>query len=876
MIIALDLETTWLDRTQSEIIEVALVKIDEKTFKVIDSYQSLVKPSTPIPEIVSNITNIFDEDVKDAPNFSEIQKDIIDFIWDTPILGHNVKFDKDFLVYNWVLIEKNIALDTFLLGNFMLSWERSLSLEYLSTSLWIKLEGSHRAMNDTLATVELFIYIIDKIQKLPKAKKDIFTYIAGKSTDASLNFILDTYMDSSKPSAVKDRKTYIDILLKEIKQASNKQEIIHNPERKSESFSDTVKTIESLEARKNQSQMSDLVKKAFYESQKIVIEAPTGIGKTFAYLIPAIDFSLNLWEQVYVSTTTKALQDQIFYKDLQFLEDKLDYDFSYTKLKWKTNYFWVQAFFDFFFSHSELDRLLSTFFLKMSFWLFDTTDGELDDLNYYWEEYYFLSKINANNPYIFSSGNTFHSYEFLIKARYKAKHSNIVIVNNNILFEDVLSENNILWEVKNLVLDEAHNLEDVLTSSLKKNFWWDDLERIFITIEKTLDEQWAADVSIKQRREQLVFDIGAVLWLFQDYIFSKVEQSSRYKKVLLKKDFFETNKDIGSLLSSINESFAYLFEAFDDFSDDLYLLLGKEIQFLESIQNILTTVLHPDSSETYIPILSFYEKKWVIVEYTILNPGSFLEKNLWNTLSSLVLTSATLKTKWNFDYVTNMYSLNDFDFHELETDFDYSKQALLFVPNDIGNIKNNLHEVCEFLKDFILVVQWKTLVLFTSFFSIETFYKHVNILFKNNGIQLLAQWVWGWKHKQIETFKKNADHSVLVWTDTFWQWIDISWDDLKYLIIHKIPFSAPTDPVFQARSRLFSDSFRDYAIPKSILKLKQGFGRLIRTKTDTWIVIFLDNRIHSTGWWQDFLSAFPSDINMKISPKDKLTQLLSK
>ena len=149
-------------------------------------------------------------------------------------------------------------------------------------------------MNDTLATVELFIYIIDKIQKLPKAKKDIFTYIAGKSTDASLNFILDTYMDSSKPSVVKDRKTYIDILLKQIKQASNKQEIIHNPERKSESFSDTVKTIESLEARKNQSQMSDLVKKAFYESQKIVIEAPTGIGKTFAYLIPAIDFSLNL------------------------------------------------------------------------------------------------------------------------------------------------------------------------------------------------------------------------------------------------------------------------------------------------------------------------------------------------------------------------------------------------------------------------------------------------------------------------------------------------------------------------------------------------------------------------------------------------------
>lgn len=876
MIIALDLETTWLDKTQSEIIEVALVKIDEKTFEVIEQYQSLVHPSEPIPEIISNITGIFDKDVKNAPRFTDIQKDIIEFIGDIPILWHNVKFDKDFLVYNGIPIEKNIALDTFLLWNFMLSWERSLSLEYLSASLWIKLEGSHRALNDTLATVQLFVHIIKKIQKLPKIKKDIFRYIGSKSTDTSLNFIVENYLDTSKVSSIKDRQSFIGSLLQQIKQSSNTQEIVHNPDRKTQSFEETLSDIKALEIRENQAYMSDLVKKSFYESEKIVIEAPTGIGKTFAYLVPAIDFSLNLGEQVYISTTTKALQDQIFYKDLKFLEENLDYDFSYTKLKGKVNYFWVQAFFDFFFSHSQLDTLLSSFFLKMSFWLFETPYWELDQLNYYGEEYYFLSKINANNPYIFSNENTFHSYEFLIKARYKAKNSNIVVVNNNILFEDVLSENNILWEVKNIVLDEAHNLEDVLSNSLKKTFGWDDLERIFVTIEKTLDEHGSWDTMIKQKREQLVFDIWNVLGLFQDYIFSKVDQEARYKRVLLKKDFFEEHKNIQSILSTINQSFAYLFESFEDFSDDLYLLLWKEIQFLETIQNILSILLSPDSSKTYIPIVSFYEKKGVIAEYTILNPGNFLQDNLWGKLSSIVLTSATLKTKGNFDYITNMYSLDDFEFFELETDFDYSKQALLFLPNNMWNIKNNFNEVCEFLKDFILLVEGRALILFTSFFSIETFYKHVNILFKNNNISLLAQSIGGGKHKQIETFKKNAKNSVLVWTDTFWQWIDISWDDLKYLIIHKIPFTAPTDPVFEARSRLFSDSFRDYAIPKSILKLKQWFGRLIRTKTDTWIVIFLDNRIHSTWWGQDFLSAFPENINMKISPKEKLLELLSK
>jgi len=569
--------------------------------------------------------------------------------------------------------------------------------------------------------------------------------------------------------------------------------------------------------------MSDLVKKAFYESEKIVIEAPTGIGKTFAYLVPAIDFSLNLWEQVYISTTTKALQDQ-----------------------------------------------------KISFWIFSTQYGELDELTYYGEEYFYASQVNANNPYIFSTENSFHSYEFLIKARYRAKNSNIVVVNNNILFHDVLSENNILWEVKNLVLDEAHNLEDVLTSSLKSTFWWDDLERIFVNIEKTLDENNAWDSMIKQKREELLFNIWNILWLMQDYIFARVDEKSRYKRILVKKDFFVDNENIEVMLSTIDESFSYLFETFEDFSDEVYLLLGKEIQYLEEIQKILGIVLSEGKTDNYIPIVSFYEKKWVIVEYTLLNPGDFLAENLWDKLESIVLTSATLKTKWNFDYVTNMYSLSDFDFYELETDFDYSKQALLFVPNDLGSIKTNFSEVSQYLQDFIMIIKWRALVLFTSFYSIETFYKDANILFKNNGIQLLAQSIWWWKHKQIETFKKNAENSVLVWTDTFWQWIDISGDDLKYLMIHKIPFTAPTDPVFQARSWLFQDSFRDYAIPKSILKLKQWFGRLIRTKTDTGIVVFLDNRIYSTSWWQDFLSAFPENINMKIAPKEKLLNLLSK
>lgn len=122
----------------------------------------------------------------------------------------------------------------------------------------------------------------------------------------------------------------------------------------------------------------------------------------------------------------------------------------------------------------------------------------------------------------------------------------------------------------------------------------------------------------------------------------------------------------------------------------------------------------------------------------------------------------------------------------------------------------------------------------------------------------------------------EPDNSILLWTDSFWEWVDIPGENLKYLIIHKFPFSVPNDPIFQARSVFFKDSFKEYAIPKAIIKLKQWFWRLIRSKNDTWIVILLDNRIYSTKWWDMFYSAFPEGINVKTVSSESFLKILEK
>lgn len=871
MIIALDLETTWLDKREEKIIEIALVKIDEKSFKIVGEFSSLVNPEKEIPDLISNITNISNDDVKDSPKFEEIKDKIKEFIWDYPILWHNVAFDKGFLLENKIDIKENIALDTFFLANFLLSKEKSLNLEHICNSLWIKLKWAHRALNDTIATAKLFEALIKKVKKLPKNKIKLLNFILSKTQAQSWKFIKDKYLDKKIEKHTQD--TFIKSMLKVVKKYKKIEIEEKQTINKEKDFKKIITKIDWLEFRENQIEMSKIVNKALNKWEKVAIEAPTWIWKTFAYLLPSIIFAKEFWEQVYISTSTKVLQDQIFYKDLDFIKKNIDIDFSYSKLKWKNNYLWVWPFLDFLFLEESIEENKVSFVLKILFWLFDTQSWELDELNYYWEEFSFLKQVNANNPYIFSKENPFEIYEYVLKARRNSRNSDIVIINNNILFQDIALEWSILWNLKNLVLDEAHNLEDILTNSIKKSFSIIDIEKIFSKINKIIKKHKIQIYDLDNKVDKLIFDLNGLFNLLEWYIAKKTQSDSKYKKVLISDDFF-VDISIEGLLEVIKQWFREIYLIFDDLDEDIYLYFSKEINFLEEIQNTIEVSMS-NSTDNYIKMTSLYDNK-VYLEYTLLNPWSFLKENLWNKLDSVVLTSATLKIWDSFDYIKKIISIEDFEITELETEFDYKKQALLFIPNDIWSIKNNLDSVIDFLWRFFKLVKWKTLVLFTAFYNIKECYTKLNFSLKKDNISLLAQSIWWSKHKQINIFKNNPENSILIWTDTFWEWIDIPWDDLKYLIIHKIPFMVPTDPIFIARSKLFKDSFKDYSIPKSIIKLKQGFWRLIRTKTDKWIVVFLDDRINKTMWWKRFYEAFPADINIKTSNTDIFLEILKK
>ena len=857
MIICFDLETTWTNPKTDKIIEIAMIKLREDNFEIIDSYNSFINPEIPIPTVISSITNIFDEDVSLAPKIEEIRQEILDFIWNNILLWHNVDFDINFLVENWINVERNLKIDTFFIANFLNFRNESLNLEMLCKHYKIEISWFHRAINDTKATAELFAKMLNEFNWYSSEKISLIKYIFDLSSDLNVKIMWRFLgLDNLQNLSFWDFETIIlkkvwvfkiPEILNEFKQTDlDKIDIL-----------DYFKDLWNLEKRDNQFKMAEKVFESLDKNKKIVIEAPTWLWKSFAYLIPSIIYAKNIWEKVYVSTNTKTLQNQLFEKDLKFLKAKLWQNFFYTKLKWKSNYLSLKWFFDYILLW-DLEYKDVSFFSKISLWLLETHFWELDELSFFPQEYYLKNELTSDRFNFEKAKNIYLDYEFLEKARKSIDFSDLVIINHSLLFSDLENENSILWSLQNIIIDEAHNIEDNITEVLKRRYNFKNFVEVLAKIEKILTIKDVNKLEFLVKKDNIFSKLDLVEDFWNTYITRKTLADQAYKTVLIWKDFYE-EFDFSDLLKKINLEIIWISDFLKtqenyDFS--------REILYFENVLDVLNVIFKSDNSDSKIKILNFSENYWLYFEYTVLSPWDYLKNNFWDKISTCVLTSATLSINNSFDYLKNILNLEWFDFLKFYSDFDYKSQSTLFIPTDLWNVKNSSQSISNFLKEFYEIVWWNTLTLFTSFASIKSIYVENSINLKKMWINLLAQSIWWSKTKILNQFLEKPNESIILWTDSFWEWVDITWWKLKYLIIYKLPFQVPTDPIFQARSKAFKDPFLEYSIPKAIIKLKQGFWRLIRSKNDKWIVILLDDRIN-TSWWNAFYNAFPEDINIK-------------
>jgi ATP-dependent DNA helicase DinG len=590
-------------------------------------------------------------------------------------------------------------------------------------------------------------------------------------------------------------------------------------------FFDFLKTnLPHYEDRPEQQQMAEAVYEAILGAKRLLVEAGTGTGKSFAYLIPAILSG----KKTVVSTATIALQEQLARKDLLFLQGLNYRPFTYGVLKGKNNYLCIKRFND----YGPL-RITDKRFLH---WAAKTTTGDKDDLEYLPE---FWSQVAGDSMDCAGRQCPFYEQCLYFKNYRRLYRADIIVVNHYLLAFDLLSDGSLIPSHETLIIDEAHEIDDALSK--------------------------AVGISISPFRVKWLLNRLRGLKIVVDALYEAMEQLFRTEV---------TYPATSSYLSPIGEGLIERLRAFRDklSLNQIIAQLERRLSLEEDLEvkdRVSTTInlckaLQDDISrfiEQSEDSMVYYLQKGKdgIEFHARLVDTSEAFNNLTALYDTVVMTSATLTTGGNFDFITQRLGLKGYKQVILESPFDYHRQAALFIARhlpppdrDEDFLKNSVYIIGELIN----TSKGRALVLFTS-------YRHLKYVSENLSVAYPIASQGDMPNSRLLRWFIDTPNSVLLATQSFWQGIDIKGDKLSMLIIAKIPFAPPGDPVYDARcSRLGDRWFMDLALPSAILTIRQGFGRLIRTSSDRGVVALLDSRINHSSYGNVVLSSLPAMRNI--------------
>jgi ATP-dependent DNA helicase DinG len=621
-----------------------------------------------------------------------------------------------------------------------------------------------------------------------------------------------------------------------------------------------------FEVRPQQVEMAGAIAGAFKDGRHLAIEAGTGVGKSFAYLVPIIERASSTGNKALISTYTITLQEQLINKDIPFLADCFPQTFVAALAKGRGNYlckrrleFAVRrqrSLFDDFGSELELIKN----------WAEQSEDGSLSDME-------FLPKGAVWDKVKSEHGNCRgrkcpHFRDcFYWRARRGLEKADIIVANHALLFSDlVLREEgvSILPDYKFVVIDEAHNIEHVAEdhfginiSNHRIRFMLDGLYNT--RTHKGLLANMNADKAIgmvnqaRKKTRNFLKDVRG--W----YEGAKEETNGRCYKNFIDDTISGYFKDLASELNKLAKRTEEVDEKFEimRFNDRCKGLVHDFENFLMQKQAEYVYWIEVGGGRSFTTRL----------RSAAVNVGPDVKRCLFEKYDSVILTSATLSTgevgeESGFDFFSGRIGLDDFDAVKLGSPFDYEKQVTIYIEKDLPNPNEATFTgaAAEVLKKYIHQTGGRAFVLFTSYEMLENVASKLSDWLSENDIELLQQGSDVDRTTLLKSFKSEGN-SVLFGTDSFWQGVDVPGEKLSNVIIVRLPFAVPDQPLLAGRleqiRELGGNPFFDYQLPSAIIKFKQGFGRLIRSRNDTGIVVVLDSRIVSKSYGKKFLAAIP-------------------
>ena len=907
-VIALDIETTGLDPKKDAIIEIGAARYDGE--KIVDEWNSFINPARPIPPVITQLTGITNEDVRNAPPISAVIQQLSDFIGGLPIIGHNISFDVGFLS-NHTNLANNPLIDTFEIASVLMPSATRYSLVSLVEALDIEVSSHHRALDDAKGSLQVFIHLLEKSGDLPvRLIAEIVQASRNIRWDGRWFFTQILRQRSKQPvSARVDQKEDYGIIFQ------NPDEILTPPLKPNDTITPLdleeiteilspgglfSQYMQNFETRNEQIEMLQAVADAITNSRHLMVEAGTGIGKSYAYIIPAALWSTKNNSRVVISTNTLNLQDQLIEKDIPAVSTALGIDLRAAVLKGRANYLCPRRLKAL--RHRKPRDVAELRVLgKVLVWLERGGKGNRNEITLTtpadkdaWMRISAQDEMCNMEVCLTRMGGTCPYF----RARQKALGSHILIVNHALLLADVATNNRVLPEYNYLIIDEAHHMEDATTNALSYRISRREVERLFRELGGTSSgllgrineaiqrmlkpsERAAAEAQLNDAAD-LAFRAENNMRSFFGAINEFLEQMREGRPI---GPYGQKERVIPATHTAPIWSEVEI--AWDTASRPVKTLTGKLEQFLKDLVDLQQgqsedqDVLYGDlagATRHLKDILKFTDAMvfeldpgyiyWIEMDYRFrkltlnfapLHIGTLMENHIWHQKECVILTSATLTANAQFDYIRARLNADEADELLMGSPFDYENSAMLFLPTDMpepSDYRAYQQYLTRALAQTATASSGRMLVLFTSYRQLKYVSQYLTPILAKQDIQVLEQGSGASPSVLLSAFKQ-AEKAVLLGTRSFWEGVDVPGEALSVLVITKLPFDVPSDPIIAARSETFENPFSEYTLPEAILKFRQGFGRLIRTQYDRGVVAILDRRVRTKMYGPLFLQSLP-------------------